>query len=809
MKQQRQLKSPYLVSVVLCAMLGLSSCADEKDLYDPNYETENPLESLSAPENFDWKTTATMVVKVDVAETTGGSPCQIEVFTSNPVSNTSVKALTAGYARKGLSFISTITVSKAVNYIFIRQTSPEGLSSVRSFAVEDGKNVACDFGTATPVPETRSMTRAIAIPTPEEPTVTDDMFPTNAPAGATVITGTGWYGGGSSLESPKPYIINATTTVLGQVGQYTEMYVTENATISAYGGRKGHTIYILPGKTLTFTGDFDFSTQNGRIFIGENASLVVNGKLETANNNKIYNRSNLQVTSLVSKGATLLYNQGNISSDYIELGTGGVKLFNYNNVTCNNLKATGSAHVYNYAEVAVTADTNIASPNVWYNSGTWTTNTFQTISKKAVFYNGCKLIVTDKLSLNQARFINDAGSYILAKNMETVNTRIDMYDASFINVTDVAYAKGSRIAENEGIYGVGANKRSLLRMVKMTTDIADSQHMYFSGNLQVACDDYPSQYANGSNAIWVMANGAEWASENNTVSIPESECSGGWNPTPGPVDPIGPVVDPNSYTYAFEDYWPLYGDYDMNDAVIRVNEITAYTNKDNQTEKLDFKVSVRAVGAEKRIAGALMLDKVKPNQVKSVTYSNNTPTTFSVNSGVENNQNNAVIPLFDELHKFMGDPIASYINTNKASSSNVANPPILTVTIEFSTPMNVADLGAKYFNVFIITDINKIPVTSSQRKEIHLLGYEPTELANKVLFGNNSDNSIVSGIYYKSKDNLPWGIMFATEDSPFKWPLEHVNIKDAYLGFTDWVESGGGQEDTWWKTPVLSKVYEE
>ena len=91
-------------------------------------------------------------------------------------------------------------------------------------------------------------------------------------------------------------------------------------------------------------------------------------------------------------------------------------------------------------------------------------------------------------------------------------------------------------------------------------------------------------------------------------------------------------------------------------------------------------------------------------------------------------------------------------------------------------------------NVFIIVDGNRNP-----RKEIHVAGYQPTKLANTDLFGGNNDNSHHgSKKYYISKENLAWGIMVP---SNFKWPLEYVNIKTAYSQFSDWVTSGGTENE--------------
>ena len=50
--------------------------------------------------------------------------------------------------------------------------------------------------------------------------------------------------------------------------------------------------------------------------------------------------------------------------------------------------------------------------------------------------------------------------------------------------------------------------------------------------------------------------------------------------------------DTHNYAYLFEDQWPLYGDYDMNDLVMIIKERTISLNKNNKVE--EFKLSYRS-----------------------------------------------------------------------------------------------------------------------------------------------------------------------------------------------------------------------
>ena len=61
--------------IIAIAMGGiLFSCVDSgKDLYDPSYETSNPMgDGFAAPDGFDWSTIKTENVTVEVKDEEGG-----------------------------------------------------------------------------------------------------------------------------------------------------------------------------------------------------------------------------------------------------------------------------------------------------------------------------------------------------------------------------------------------------------------------------------------------------------------------------------------------------------------------------------------------------------------------------------------------------------------------------------------------------------------------------------------------------------------------------------------------------------------
>lgn len=840
--------------LLLSAAFTFGACVDSyKDYYDPDYQTSNPLEGISAPEDFDWKLMNSINATVRVNDGYNGMYYYlVEIFDANPVLSRSANVISRGLVKYGQPLITKITVPKSLEHVYIRQTTPTGLASVRLASTTTG-TIDCDFGIAAKAAKRAVATRSTdwSIGDFQVPDVNDrTIFPTAKDNDAVELVGNTWM-------KPGVYEITSRTTGINlgvntaDPSYISKLYVTQDASVS-YTNNGRRSIYILPNKKLTITGDLPISSADCFISIGEGAELIVNGKMTVDHNGKVYNLGKIDTKSFYHLKTSIIYNAGEFSvsdtgeksmqvdvsalfyndkkleikggwyatagatgttviynsgSGTIEVAgtlvqnSAGNKLVNDGDIICGNYTSTGSAKTQNNGLMTVAGDTYLKSKtDIWHNNGTWITETMQVLAYNSNYVNTCKLIVNDKLTLNEGRLVNEAGAFVKTTDLAMRNTQVLMGAEAFFNVTNVASLWENRLIDNEGFYGTGTD-RALLKMKKAIAGNDSPNLVHYGGTLQVACDDHPEE-TRGYDTLWTMDEVAEWASpENNTVEIPTTECNegSGSNPNP-PVDPDpDPIVDPFTYTYLFEDQWPLYGDYDMNDIVLKVEKITKTPNKSNLIEKVSFDFTLQAVGASKAIAAAIMLDQTNAAEVKSVSYSDKTPVTFNVNSsGVENGQSKAIIPLFDNAHFFLGRVGRGYINTEIGSAMNVPNPPTITVEIALASPVASTTLDVSNFNLFIITDVNTVAVDASSRKEIHVIGYSPTSKANTDLFGNNNDASS-SSKYYVSKDNLAWGIVIP---DAFRWPIEYKNIKNAYLGFSSWVTSGGDEETEWWKNPA-------
>ena len=234
-------------------------------------------------------------------------------------------------------------------------------------------------------------------------------------------------------------------------------------------------------------------------------------------------------------------------------------------------------------------------------------------------------------------------------------------------------------------------------------------------------------------------------------------------------------------TYVFEDLWPYTGDYDFNDLVINYR-YDYVMNCCGALVEMDCHFKIKAVGGSYKNGFGISLNRYA-NTVSSVTGTSNTESYISYNAnGTEANQSKSVIIVFDNVFDVITHPGGMGINTTKGNT--YVEPVEIDVEITMDNPMDITGFE---INPFLI--INK-----DRSKEIHLLGMSPTNLVNSNLFGTGQDDSN-SGIYYKSKNNLPWALDIPTD---FDYDIEKADITQTYLKFSQWVQSNGTQYQDWY-----------
>ncbi len=241
-------------------------------------------------------------------------------------------------------------------------------------------------------------------------------------------------------------------------------------------------------------------------------------------------------------------------------------------------------------------------------------------------------------------------------------------------------------------------------------------------------------------------------------------------------------------TFAFEDLWPFFGDFDMNDLVVNVR-FNRVTNAQNNVVDLVNTYLIRAVGGSFRNGFALSLDHLDPSVIHSVNGCVISPATYvsMAPNGTEAGTPNAVVVLWDDAETLINRTKGSFFNTEVKYPSGHSDPH--NISVHFRNPQSRFDVGLPPYNHFLIRN-------KDRGHEIHLPNQKPTSKANTSLFGTgNDDTSPSMAKYYKSENNLPWAIFIGEH---FDYPIERADVIHVHLKFADWARSGGSVYYNWY-----------
>lgn len=796
---------------IFSSTLLFSGC--QKDLYDPEYAASKNGLIAGVPSDFNWSTISSVNLTVNVDDQYNGEFYYIvEVFDQNPVTDGNAKLLGKGVAKKGQVFSSVISVPQTTKSIAIRQTSPTGIAITR--IVDVASSITLDFGTAT--------TKALATKSSYFPvatrsiTVSDSDFPTSAPVNTANFNKNN-FSANSSYILPDGFNENVnlgdkqgiSLYAIGKV-HLTSLYLTKNSKL-----------FLLPGAEV-ISDDRSFGQSGVVVSINSNASLTFtnSNNIQFGSSTKVLNKGSISANVLEMANDAQVYNEGSlkVNGDFTE-SNDNCFFENTGTFIAKNFYLKGGGDFTNTGNVTINSSTSISyGATIWRNeNGTFTTNDMEVSASNINSFNACKLIVKNNLDIHDSKLIVDAGAYVSCNTLYMNNARVELGANAILKVEDTATYGYNPDSRNYGIYGPSTGK-ALLKITKAVPEKSNAENIInYQGNLQIECQDHISKYLNNSRPRYTEASTIEWVPLNGTsMTIEKSGCSEGNNAATGheatnPTFPI--VVSPSTYyTYAMEDLWPSYGDYDFNDVVVTVNYNSQIISNDNKVHKLTINAELRALGANKSLAAALQFDQIPTEKVKSVSYSiiladgsvvkKETPldgSVFEINSnGAEANQTKAVIPLFDNAHNFL----ETSGETNTVVGGKKVEPKTVSIEIQFTTGNNKevaqSDIDVKNLNFFIVTDKQK-----TNRTEVHLAGYNPTDKANSGLFGTSNDNSN-NATKYLSKDNLVWGMMIPTT---FNYPIEGTSILNTYPDFKAWAISGGTDKTSWYDSPNSNFIY--
>lgn len=796
----------FFASSMILSTACITACVDDnKDLYDPSYQTPNPMEDISAPAGFDWSSTNSIKFSVEVDDEFDGQYYYtVEILDKNPLEATAedpYNTLAKGVAKKGEAYQTEVVSSKDIKYLYVRQTDPRGRDQIKQVEIsESTSHVQCSF-TGTSAIKTRALvaTRGnnggIDIPKRAE-----QSYDTN---GAIPITSSS-----QVLEGGKAYIVTGKfqgkfkDTSLSNSNRAT-VYIQGNWEPAQAITQNYLDIIVLKGGTIEGT---DLKLQNASNLTIQSGAKIKIAKLEGNTQSTICNFGEIEVDNLLLNSFDLLYNGNKVDVKHnIDASKGG-SIHNFGELDVEKeIKLNTSSIVYNAVGSELEAEKYTAAGSKNVNFGEMEFDTYDSGEAGGSLYNNCMLFV-EHMKAGGIIYLDHG---VIAEEKEDDKNKdyfeeaddIYFYDNAKLTLANGSMIKAKEIIVRSGFSAMGeGDEASLLKatdklQIESWTNKFDGK-LYISG--KISCSN-PDMYQAGSEVIFSSEPDIIITSCNGKTELPD--------PAPEPSDPNFPIIvdDNHNYTYLFEDQWPLYGDYDMNDIVLEIKHRKTSIDKWNKITELDLTIELTAVGAQKAIAAAIMFDEIPASAItQPVTYANNyRPISFDLtDKNIEKGQDYAVVPLFDNAHALMERPAGSFVNTVSGSDNNQKDSKIINFTLRFdpaSAPSSDA-VNINKLNLFIITD------RGSKRKEIHVAGYQPTKLANTELFGGNNDASSVNGKkYYISKDNLAWGIIVPTQ---FKWPLEYTKIQNAYKQFAGWVTSGGVNNTKWWNDFDNTKVFQ-
>jgi len=247
-------------------------------------------------------------------------------------------------------------------------------------------------------------------------------------------------------------------------------------------------------------------------------------------------------------------------------------------------------------------------------------------------------------------------------------------------------------------------------------------------------------------------------------------------------------------TLMYEDSWPRFDDYDMNDLVVdyRVTEIT---NQDNSIVEMlfDFRFRATCAGFSNAFAIEIPVSSTKVNSVNYLQQGLFTGMVNQLGNGLEaGHPDKSVIVVTDNITEF----IPQFINCVNGGPTLPAGE--LQIGVNFNEPIPKSTLGVAPYKPFLIPIPNDSNYQENRGMEIHLPNRAPTALANMSIFGtNDDDSSIADGRYYLSIDRRNWAMNIP--DRMEVYPIPRVSITEAFNEFLPWARSGGLEKYDWYK----------
>jgi len=704
--------------IMLSALLGMASCEKKNTAVEG---TLSSMSDLKVPVGFTWENSKDIFFDISITDNRFGDAVHVvSIFDADPGLNG--KLLSKGSASLKLPFSTKVYIPNTIKNVFVVKTAPNNTTSTLTVPISGSKLIV----------QLSSTIKQSNILTVGE----------NKMAG---------------IDDSPDCNKGCTQTI-----------TSSNTNINV---NKGDVICIT-GSNITV----GFNANGGTIQICGSNVTVQNANL------------NNDATLIITKTASVNFGNFNMNGDkttFINYGIAqvsgsfspGGEFTNENRFTTNGDFNLNSKSTFENNGVMVVGQTmNVSTDDDVENNGSLTINSNFQLNSKSEFINNCfiwvkgnynhnsdatlknyslvKVAATTTLNGNKGELALYDGAMLSTLNL-TINNKIKAYGStSLVKVSGVSIINSGKIEGNIQYCDLNG--------------IETNNNAQFTGGAKLACDVFIAV----SNCN-IEGNGKAQPIDSDKDGVMD-ELDEYPNDASKAYNNYYPSSSPSSgATVAFEDQWPVKGDYDLNDVVMSYR-YKVVTNAQNKVVQIQGDYTLHATGSGYKTGFGVEFPILRS-------------TVSGVSGGtLEAGQTNAVIRLFDDIR----DEMATW-NTKPADPISPLKNYSVTFNISNGPSINTFGLGS--YNPFIWNG----GLGNGRNHEIHLPGKRPTSLGNTSIFGTGDDNSNVAAArYYVTSSGLPWAIDIPVKI--FNYPVEFVNITGGYLKFQSWAESGGTQFVDWY-----------
>jgi LruC domain-containing protein len=568
---------------------------------------------------------------------------------------------------------------------------------------------------------------------------------------------------------------------------------------SSSGGNKVTGIEDSPGcstgcnQSITSSGS-NIVVNNGDVYCvtGSNINvsfIVYNGTVRICGSNVTISSITLDASS-----SLIVTSSGSATINSLSLYTANTSFKNYGTTTFSSSLGS-NGNILNEGVMTVNNDLNVqAGSNFTNNGAAYINGSMNNSTSNTVVNNGSLVVNKDLQVYSVNTFANNCSTWIKGDYFNSGTTK--NYNLFKVNGTSQIYA-----SSEHGLYNGAIFKTANITVSGTLKGYGTTSLVKVSGNSTLysnAAVRDALQYCDANGVETNQASFTGSAALACSVYIPVSNCNSEGNgeapvadtDKDGVIDsqdayPNDPTKAFNSYypsdaestnaSIAFEDQWPIKGDYDFNDVVVSYR-YKIVTNAQNKVVQVVGDYTLRAAGTGYNDGFGIEFPILRSivSDVKGGT--------------LEDKQANAVIILFNDVKNEM--PLY-----NTWPKDPTVKTKSYSISFNLKDGPDISTFGLSPYNPFIW---NGNPGGGGRSYEIHLPGKTPTSLADQKLFGTGDDNSLKSTNYYVTKTGLPWAINIPV--STFDYPIEETDISSAYLNFQQWAESGGKEFQDWYSS---------